>query len=282
MKALNWTARFFKEKGIPTPRLDAEVLLAEVLGVERITLYTHFDQPLSAEERARYRAMIKRRVAGEPVSYIRRKKEFWSRLLYVDRRVLIPRPETETVVEVVRKRYEEGQHPVFRSFADLCCGSGALALALSSFLTAKAYLVDIDPEAMAVAAINCRTYAEDGPFFLLCADLFAAFHPAPHFDLIVANPPYVRCGDLPDLPAGIRDYEPVKALDGGEDGLDVLRRLIAEAPIYLNPGGLLAAEIAPDQGDAVMDLMDATSAFHDTRLDRDLSGHPRVVSGWRN
>jgi len=282
MEALNWTAQFFREKGIATPRLDAEVLLAEVLGMERIALYTHFDQPLSQEERAGYRAMIKRRINGEPVSYIRGKKEFWSRLLYVDRRVLIPRPETETVVEVVQRRYEEKEVPAPRSFADLCCGSGALALALSSFLTSKAFLVDIDPQAMAVAAINCRTYGEQGTFFLLCADLFEAFQRGPHFDLIVANPPYVRRGDLPNLPAGIREYEPLKALDGGEDGLDVLRKLIAEAPVYLQSGGLLAAEIAPDQGEAVMHLMKATSAFHDTRLDRDLSGQPRVVSGWRN
>ncbi len=282
MKALNWTANYFKENGIPTPRLDAEVLLSEVLGVERIALYTHFDQPLTEEERARYRTFIKRRVSGEPVSYIRNKKEFWSRNLYVDRRVLIPRPETETVVEVVKKRLKEEGDATPRTLADIGCGSGALALAIATFVNATSFLVDSDIEALVVASMNCRTYAQDGPFFLICADLFAAFRPAPIFDLIVSNPPYVRKEEIPKLPAGIRNFEPVKALDGGENGLETLQRLISQAPTYLRPGGLLATEIAPDQVESVMSLFQTTNDYHDTRLDRDLTGHPRVVSAWRN
>ncbi len=282
MDALNWTADYFRKNGIPTPRLDAEVLLSEVLSVDRITLYTHFDQPLTEEERARYRALIKRRIGGEPVSYIRGKKEFWSLTFHVDRRVLIPRPETETVVEVVKKRLEEKGPASPRALADMGCGSGALALAISTFVNARAYLVDIDPGALAVSAINCRRNAENGSFFLVCADLFSAFRPDRIFDLIVSNPPYVRRGDLAGLPAGIRDFEPVRALDGGDDGLKVLRRLIEACPAYLSSGGLFATEIAPDQDEAVIALMNRTGAFHDICLDRDLSGHPRVVSAWRN
>ncbi len=282
MEALNWTTRYFKKHGIPSARLDAEVLLSEVLGMERIALYTHFDQPLTESERARYRGLIMRRINGEPVSYIRRKKEFWSRTLIVDRRVLIPRPETETVVEVVKKRLAEEAMTSPGTLMDMGCGSGALALAVTSFLSVRSFLVDIDPGALEVARQNCRAYPEEGPFFLVCADLFSAFRPAPFVDLIVSNPPYVRRRDLSGLPRGITDFEPIRALDGGEDGLEVMRRLILQSPLYLVSGGFLATEIAPDQAEAVADLFQATGAFRDIRLDRDLAGHIRVVSAWRN
>ncbi len=281
MDALNWTTDYFKRKGIPTPRLDAEVLLSKVLDMERIALYTHYDQPLTESERASYRAFIKRRTEGEPVSYIRNKKEFWSRVLYVDRRVLIPRPETETVVEVVKKRIaEEGKFSP-KTLVDIGSGSGALALAIASFLKVHSFLVDIDAEALAVASMNCHTYETDGPFYLLCADLFQAFRPTPFFDLVVSNPPYVRRDEISRLPPGIQRFEPMKALDGGEDGLAILRRLISEAPIHLRQGGLFATEIAPDQGETVMNLIQETRAYHGVRIDHDLSGYPRVVSAWR-
>ena len=282
MDALNWTADYFKQHGLPTPRLDAEVLLAHVLGVERIALYTHFDQPLSEEERGRYRAAIKRRVDGEPVSYIRNKKEFWSRSLYVDPRVLIPRPETETVVEVVKERLAEKALPDRPAIMDMACGSGALALALSSFITGRFFLVDIDPDALSVARRNCRTYEDDGPYFLVCSDLFSAFRPGSFFDIIVSNPPYVAREDLDGLPEGIKKFEPVHALDGGAGGIEILKTLIFQSRDFLRDGGLFATEIAPDQAEAVTSLMKDTGAFKDLKVTPDLAGHPRVVSARRN
>ena len=281
MDALNWTADYFKQHGIPTPRLDAEVLLAHVLGVERIILYTRFDQPLSEEERGRYRAAIKRRLKGEPISYIRNKKEFWTRSLHVDPRVLIPRPETETVVEVVKRRIEETHFPDNPAVADVGCGSGAIALALASFIDGRFFLVDIDPGALAVAKRNCRTYPEDGPYFLVCGDLFSPFRKAPFFDVIVSNPPYVARDDLDSLPEGIKEFEPVRALDGGERGLEILEALVTQAPSYLRERGLFATEIAPDQADAVTAFMEKAGAFEDTQVTQDLAGHPRVVSARR-
>jgi len=282
MDALNWTADYFKQHGIPTPRLDAEVLLAHVLGAERIALYTHFDQPLSEEERSRYRAAIKRRVDGEPVSYIRNKKEFWSRSLYVDPRVLIPRPETETVVEVVKERISEGTLPDQPAIMDMACGSGAIALALSSFINGRFFLVDIDPNALSVARQNCQTYDDDGPYFLVCSDLFSAFRPGSFFDIIVSNPPYVAREDLDNLPEGIKKFEPVHALDGGAGGIEILKTLISQSPNFLRDGGLFATEIAPDQVEAVTSLMKDTGAFKDLKVTPDLAGHPRVVSARRN
>ena len=281
MEALNWTTDYFKQHGIATPRLDAEVLLAHVLGVERIALYTHFDQPLSLEERGRYRAVIKRRVEGEPVSYIRNRKEFWSRALFVDPRVLIPRPETETVVEVVKARLAEAPRAGTPAVADVGCGSGAIALALSSFINGRFFLVDVDMGALAVAKQNCETYAADGPYFLVRGDLLSAFRPAPLFDLVVSNPPYVPREDLDALPEGIKKFEPVRALDGGEKGLEIVRALVARVSEYLKQGGLFATEIAPDQVEAVTELARETGDFEDIQVTQDLAGHPRVVSAWR-
>jgi len=282
IEAVKWTANYFKQNGISTPRLDAEVLLAEVLGVERIALYTHFDQPLSEEERRRYRSYVKRRINGEPVSYIRNKKEFWSKTFYVDPRVLIPRPETETVVEVVKKRLEGRAIHTTIALADICCGSGVLAIAISSFVNAISLLIDIDPGALAVARKNCETHAEVGTFSLACCDLFNAFRPLRNFDLIVSNPPYVKRDDLPSLPDGIKKFEPVRALDGGSNGLEVLQRLISQSPGHLREGGLFATEIAPEQAEAVTKLIHNTGSYSDIQVDLDLAGHPRVVSAWRN
>ncbi len=282
MEALNWTADYFKGHGIPTPRLDAEVLLAEVLGVERIALYTHFDQPLSEKERARYRALIKRRISGEPVSYIRNKKEFWSRTLFVDPRVLIPRPETETVVEVVKARLAHAAQSHSPTILDVGCGSGALALALSSFIRGRFFLVDVDPNALAVAKRNCAAYADEGPYYLLCGDLLTAFRSEPIFDVIVSNPPYVAREELDNLPDGIKNFEPVRALDGGEKGLEILKSLVSQSPARLKPGGLFATEIAPDQAETVASLLRDTGHYGDIQTATDLAGHPRVVSARRN
>ena len=281
MDALNWTSDYFRQHGIPTPRLDAEVLLAEALGVERIALYTHFDQPLSEEERSRYRAFIKRRIAGEPVSYIRNKKEFWSRTLFVDPRVLIPRPETETLVEVVKSRSAEMSLPSLPSVLDMGCGSGAIALAISSFMKGRFFLADIDPGALAVAKKNCKAYASDGPFFLVCGDLLTAFRDGPIFDIIVSNPPYVAREDMGNLPEGIRNFEPVKALDGGKGGLKVLQTLVSQSPGHLNGGGLFATEIAPDQAEAVTGFLKESGQYEDIQVTPDLAGHPRVASARR-
>ena len=282
MDALNWTAGYFKQNGIATPRLDAEVLLAHALDVERIALYTHFDQPLSEEERVQYRAYIKRRISGEPVSYIRNKKEFWTRSLYVDSRVLIPRPETETVVDTVKTRLKGKTLPAIPGILDICCGSGAIALALSSFIRGNFYLIDIDSDALAVARINCETYAADGPYFLACSHLFSALRRKPFFDVIVSNPPYVAREDLERLPDGIRNFEPFRALDGGERGFELLRELINQVPAYLKEGGLFVTEIALDQDEAVTSFMEKTGSYLDIQVTPDLAGHPRVVSAWRD
>ena len=282
IETLNWTADYFRKNTFTTPRLDAEILLAGVLGVERITLYTHYDRPLSAAERAAYRALVKRRIAGEPVSYIRKQKEFWSRLLYVDKRVLIPRPETETVVEVVKERFKNRAASPGDTMMDVCCGSGALGLAIASFMPGKWVLTDLDADALAVAKINCEKYSGDGPFFHVLADLFKSFGVGSGFDLIVSNPPYVKRSDLPALPAGIRNFEPMRALDGGADGLEILKRLVAQGPAYLAEGGLFVTEIAPDQAEDVTALFGETGKFTDIQVARDILGHQRVVSAWRN
>jgi release factor glutamine methyltransferase len=271
LRVLRWTQGRFSERGLPTPRLDAEVLLAHVLGYDRVALYTHFDQPLQAAELTAYRELIKRRLAGEPVAYLVGKKEFRSLELRVDARVLVPRPETETLVEVALTVAGETAKIV-----DIGTGSGAIALALAKARpAASVWAVDRSPEAAGLARENAERLglAVD----VRVGDLFEPVAADAPFDLVVSNPPYIPSGEVPGLPPEVRK-EPHLALDGGADGLVVIRRLIAGALPLLRPGGGLALEVGAGQAPAVRALMDA-AGYAMTAVTRDLAGIERVVLG---
>ena len=272
LKVLKWTQGRFSERGIETPRLDAEVLLAHVLKYDRVALYTHFDQPLQADELTRYRELIKRRLQSEPVAYLVGKKEFRSLELHVDARVLVPRPETETLVELALTLLADG--PSHR-IVDVATGSGAIALALKSARPASTiFATDLSPDAAEVARANATRLSL--PVDIRVGDLLAPVAAEAPFDLITANLPYIPTGDLPSLPPDVR-REPRLALDGGPDGLSQVRRLITMAFPLLAPGGSLLLELAADQPPAVAPLL-TSAGFLSPTTTKDLAGHPRILS----
>lgn len=281
LEVLTWTATKFAEVGNPSARLDAEVLLAHALGTTRVGLYTAFDKPLQEEELARYRELVRRRLFGEPVAYLVGEQEFWSLALHVDARVLVPRRDTETLVEVALELARAPAADEVRRIADVATGSGAVALALAKELPeASVVATDASADALAVAAANVARHDLGGRVTLAQGDLLAPLEAAPApFDLIVSNPPYVPAGEMDRLQAEVR-REPRLALDGGPDGLDVVRRLVPAAFARLRPGGALAVEHGHDQGAAVRALFEG-AGFVDVATARDLGGRERVTRGRR-
>ena len=274
LEVLRWTTAHFEKHGMACARLDAELLAASAFEMTRIQLYAHFDRPLSTGELGAYRGLVSRRVAGEPVAYLLGKKEFWSLELNVDKRVLIPRPDSETLVEEGLDRLPDAA-AAWR-IADVGTGSGALILALAKERPqAQAFATDISPDALAVARANAEHLGLAVTF--LQGDLATPL--AGPFDLIVANLPYIPSGDIAGLSADVRS-EPHLALDGGADGLQLVRRLVAMAPALLGPTGCLALEIGAGQATATADLL-AAAGFTDIRKRRDLGDIERVVSGVR-
>jgi release factor glutamine methyltransferase len=273
LRVLNWTAQRFAERGLPTPRLDAEVLLAHVLGCDRVALYVRHDQPLVQDELERARAMVRRRLAREPAAYLTGTKEFWSLRLSVDRRVLIPRPETELLVEIALDLTANAPAGVL---CDVGCGSGAVALALKKERPAwRVLATDVSPDAIEVARANASRL--DLALELRVGDLLEPVADAAPLDLVVCNPPYITDAEIDELAPEVREHEPRLALTAGADGLDVIRRLVAAAPPALAPGGALVLEIAPEQRTAVASLLEATGAFSAVEFRRDLARRDRAV-----
>ncbi len=281
---LKWAADDFRARGIEGPRLDAEVLLAFALGSTRVQLIVDGKRPLVPEELARFRDLVKRRRAREPVAYLLGAREFYGRRFKVDRRVLVPRPDTETLVDVALRRT---RHIALGMRAlDLCTGSGCVAVTLGRERpTAHVVGTDVSGEALAVARENAArlgayhvSFAEGDLFGALAA--FAAWpgFADARYDVITANPPYIAAGEIPTLDADIREHEPRVALVGGDDGLDLVRRIVFEAPRHLRKGGVLAQEIGQGQAEAVRALYAARGFVHiETTLD--YARIERVVSG---
>lgn len=257
-----------------SPRLDAELLLAHVLQVPRAQLWARPERLLTPDEQASYRGLVTRRIAGEPLPYITGWIEFYGLEFAVDPRVLIPRPETETLIDLALAWQAEAACRVLE-VADVGTGSGCIAIALAHAWHAQAhiYALDLSTEALAVARANAERHGVAGRISFVQSDLLLAL-PCP-VDLIVSNPPYVAAGD--PLPQPVREHEPCLALDGGADGLDLIRRLLIQAPDYLRPGGAMLIEIGAAQGATVLDL--ARSAFPQAEVivHLDLAGLDRVL-----
>jgi release factor glutamine methyltransferase len=272
---LRWTIGRFERHGIASARLDAELLATQAFGRTRVELYTHFDQPLGDPELGAYRGLVQRRMAGESVAYILGRKEFWSLDLRVDARVLVPRPDTETLVEqtleLLRAMPDKGRA---LRVADIGTGSGALALALKKERPDdEVFAVDVSPDALEVARGNALRLGLDVIF--LQGDLVSPL--AGPFDLIASNPPYIPSQDIAGLSPEVRS-EPRLALDGGEDGLVLVRRLASEARKLLAPDGALAMEVGAGQAAAVMEILRCES-YANVGSRRDLAGIERVVFG---
>ena len=279
LRVLDWTTRRFEASGVDSPRLAAQVLLAHALSCDRVGLYLQFDKPLGPEELARYRELVRRRLAGEPVAYLVGTQEFWSISLAVDPRVLIPRRDTEAVMEAVLEEVGDRDAPL--RIADVGTGSGALALALARELRAATVVAtDLCDGALAVASANAARLELASRVELRHGDLLEPLADD-RFDVLVANLPYVPSRDIEALAAEVRQ-EPRAALDGGPDGLDLIRRLAAGAARQLTPGGLVALEHGFDQGPAVREILrGAPGPFQPARTRADLAGQPRVTTARR-
>jgi release factor glutamine methyltransferase len=276
-RVLGFTTRHFDKHGVDAPRLASELLLAHVLGVDRVRLYTDLDRPLEKGELAAYRALIERRVEGEPVQYLTGRRDFYGRVFCVDSRVLIPRPETELLVEAVLHALEQGGAP---RLLDVATGSGCIAVTLAAERPESSLLaIDVDEGCCALARANAEAAGVSARVDVRQGDLFAPVVMEAPFDVVVSNPPYVRTGDLAGLQAEVR-REPRLALDGGPEGLSVLRRVVEGAFPHLAPGGLLALEIGEEQGAAVRDLLQARG-YERVHIEPDLERRDRFAFGTR-
>lgn len=274
LKVLQWTIEYFRDKGFEQPRADAEVLLAYVLGLERVQLYLNYDKPLSSEELTRFRGLVRRRAAYEPAQYITGKQEFWSLDFEVTPAVLIPRPETEMLVE---KALEiAGDKPSF--VLDLGTGSGAIAVALAHERNRiRVIAADKSWPAIEIARKNALRNGVADRICFITMDLFEAIGGRHSFDLIVSNPPYVSDAELLDLAPEIANYEPHSALrGGGKRGLALIRKILQGFDAHLKPGGALLIEIGLGQAEILEEGIspDLAESFE---FIRDYSGVKRVL-----
>jgi len=283
VKLLKWTTSYFKSHGIDSPRATAEILLAHILKLKRIDLYLRYDQPLCSDELTRFKALIKRRVNREPVAYIVGVKEFWSMDFIVTRNVLIPRPETECLVEaaisVLHQDSKQNAKDKSRRVLELGTGSGAIILALASQGTEHLFFAsDRSLQAVALAKENAGRHGLDKAVDFFCGDWLAPLSDDRHrFDMIISNPPYIRTGAIGRLQPEIYKFEPIAALDGDEDGLLCLRLIIDNAYRYLNPGGSLILEIGHDQKTDVKKTIDRCGNYEKVVVKKDYSGWDRVI-----
>lgn len=278
---VTWTADFLaKKKDLDprTARLESEILLAHVLNCPRIELVARFDEEPAEPDRTRFRELIRRRVDGWPVAYLIGRREFYSLAFEVNPAVLIPRPETETLVMEALRLLKPLPRP---AVLDLGTGSGCVAVSIArQHKTARVTAVDVSPDALEVAGRNAATHGVADRVSFVAGDLFAPLPAGSAFDVVVSNPPYVTPAEFATLAPEVRDHEPRAALDGGPDGLSFYRRIAAGVGAVLKPGGWVLVEIGSTQNDAVRALF---AAQPNLEVGKTLSdgAHPRVVTAKR-
>ncbi len=272
---VKWAVSDFRARGIENPRLDAELLVAHALKIDRMRVILDAARPLEGAELSALRDLVKRRRAFEPIAYLRGEREFYGLKFRVDRRVLVPRPDTETLVDIALAR--SAHVSMSMRLLDLCTGSGCVAITMARQRpTSRVSATDLSPDALAVARDNAlRLGAYNIAFYM--GDLFAPLA-GQRFDVVTANPPYIPTAEIATLMPDVRDYEPRLALDGGTDGLDLVRRIVDEAPEHLERGGLLALEIGAGEAPEAASML-TQRGFDEVRVDRDIAKIERVVSG---
>ena len=286
LELLNWSTNYLQDHQIENPRLNAELLLARSLDLSREGLYMQLQDQLNEEKKEVYESLIRRRISGEPLQYILKNQEFWSINLKVDTRALIPRQETELLVEqclFILSKTPFNQTP---SILEIGTGSGAISIALAKemkdiFLVAT----DISRDALGLAKENAESAGVQNQIKFVNGDLFdpfCLFKKRGPFDLILSNPPYINRPEIHTLAKDVRDYEPIIALDGGEDGLDFYRRIISQAPFYLRERGWLLLEIGQGQSKKVAEQIERRGVFLKPQILPDLSGIERVVKAQKH
>lgn len=277
-QALARATRRLRAARIPSPRLDAEILLAEALGGTREQLYGEPARDLTAEERERFEGFVERRKKREPVAYIVGHRGFRTIDLQLNENTLIPRPETETLVEVALEELARVEREEPRVL-DLGTGSGNIALALAAeHPTARIVATEVHPAPLEMARLNAVRLGLQRRISFLVSDVYEDLPPGSRFDLIVSNPPYVTAQALRRLSVDVRGFEPHVALLGGAHGMDFYERIIPGAPPFLEPGGMLAVEISETKLVEVLSLFVETRRYEDIDVRNDLGGSPRVVS----
>jgi release factor glutamine methyltransferase len=277
-RALKWGSRLLREKGIESPRLDAELLLREALKIDGAELYLHFHLPLTPPQFAHYKSLLNKRIRGEPTQHILGRREFWSLDLKVTPEVFIPRPETELLVEEVLKIFGDERSLALR-FMDVGTGSGAIAIALAKELKGCSILAeDISWRAILLARENASIHGVSGRIRFLVGNLFSALKEGEsRFDLIFSNPPYIPSAKIETLPKEIAEFEPRVALDGGPDGLAFFRNIVRGARSFLKDGGWVVLEVGEEQARAVAEMIRNTGSFESPCIIGDHSGVDRIV-----
>jgi len=274
-RAILWTTDYLEKKGADSPRTDADLLLADALGVDRVRLLIDFDKPLLPEELAAYRQRIERRAKGEPTAYILGHRDFFGRDFLVDPRVLIPRPETEELVQIVLRDLPQDARVL-----DLCAGSGCIGLTVAAEREdVKVDLVELDPGAAEVASANAAKVGVQDRCSVLVGDLFEPLEADAAYHAIVSNPPYIPTSEIADLSREVK-MEPHMALDGGEDGLALVRRIADGAASRLVPGGRLALELSLGQPTEAVALFLA-AGFDEAHTEQDFTKRDRFLVATR-
>lgn len=279
LNLLKWTTDYFSQHAIDSPRSTAEILLAHTLSVKRIDLYLQYDQPLNAGELRGFKALIKRRVAREPVAYIVGRKEFWGLDFEVAPGTLIPRPETECLVEVALAVIDARFPLKTCRILELGTGSGAVVTALAKERPGPHYFAsDRSCRTLGLAHRNASANGLSGAIHFFAGDWFAPLSaPGGRLDMVVSNPPYIDSAVMPTLQPEITQFEPEGALDGGADGLASIRRIIAQAPDHVVPGGCLILETGHDQHRAIAELAGQHPAYAQVEFSKDYSGYDRIA-----
>lgn len=277
-RLLNWTTDFLRDKGADSARLDAEVLLAHARGCQRIELYTAFEEEADEALRESFRELVRRRAAGTPVAYLVGHREFFSMSFQVTPDVLIPRSETELIVVRVLDLAKSLAASDGFQIADIGTGSGILAVCCAKHLPgSQVSAIDISPAALAIAQSNAEQHGVTEQIEFVESDLFDSYPRDDEFDVIVSNPPYVATHEMSELDPGVREHEPHLALDGGEQGTEIIARLIPQAAQRLKSGGWLLMEVGPYNAQKVEQLVDEQPGLTREVTIPDLAGHPRVV-----
>lgn len=277
LRLLNWCRDYFKGKGIETARLDAECLLAHALSIDRLGLYLRYDQPLNGDELTAVRELVKRRAQREPVAYLIGHREFYGLSFQVDRRVLVPRPDTELLVEKTLAMLPTDRP---QEICEVGAGSGCVAISLAVRASSwRVVAVDCSTEALALAADNAAVHAVNDRVRLVAGDLFAEL--TGPFDAVVSNPPYIPTREIAQTMPEVARFEPAVALDGGEDGLRFICRLVTAAPRLLRPGGRLLLECGSGQAEIVQQYLRDNGQYLQIQVYRDLAGIERVISAAR-
>jgi len=275
---LKWATSYFDSYKIDSPRMTAEILLAHALKIKRIDLYLQYDKPLSQQELSKFKTLIKRRIRHEPVAYITGSREFWSIDLTITKDVLIPRPDTECLVETALPLLPHKAADPPKHILELGTGSGAVIIALASERPGHLFFAsDLSMPAADLAKKNTATHRMQHAIHFFCSNWFKAVKKIPFFDIIISNPPYIPSGALQSLDPEICKFEPLMALDGDRDGLAAIGKIIESADSYLKQEGYLLLEMGYDQMNQVADIADRCGSYEDREFLKDYAGHYRVV-----